>query len=213
LNKSVIIPTIFSYDKEEFFFKLEKLISISKSIQIDFMDGVFVNSKSVNPRFVPDLSSYKNVFEAHLMVKNPVSFFDKIKNKGFKKVIFHVESFKDLNDVKIFFNKLKKKGIIPVVAINPDTYLSDELVSSFDFFLVMGVNPGKEKQSLIKSTYGRIRKIKKLNNKAIIQVDGGVNVKNSGKLFKAGANYLNSGSFISSSKDPKVALFSLVKEV
>ncbi|MFP4567713.1 MAG: hypothetical protein ACLFN8_02095 [Candidatus Woesearchaeota archaeon] len=216
LNK-FIIPTIFSLNKKEFDLKLKKLVSVSKNLQVDFMDGGFVKSTSVLPRFVPDLSFFKNnVFEAHLMVRDPVSFFDKIKSKGFKKIIFHIESFNNFDLALNFYNFLKKQKIIPVVAINPDTRISNKLVSSFDFFLLMGVRPGLEKQALIKSTYKRIEKIKLLNPGARVQIDGGVNIKTISKLFKSGADFVNSGSFISESDNPELALNDLceaIKEV
>lgn len=209
----MIIPTVFSLNEREFYSKLDKLLTISKKIQIDFMDGEFVLLKSISPTLIPALSSFDNVFEAHLMVKNPRFYFRKIKNRGFKKIIFHVESFQVFNDALIFFNELKKQKFIPVLAINPETKLTNLLITSFNFFLIMGVHPGKEKQSLIPSTFDRIKQIRKLNPSAKIQIDGGVNPSNSSKLFKAGANYLNSGSYISDSDEPKKALLSLIKEV
>lgn len=212
VNVSNIIPTIFSHNKKEFDFKLKKLVPISRRIQVDLMDGLFVKNKSVHPRFIPDLGVYKNSFEAHLMVKNPRDYFFKIKGKGFRKVIFHLESFNNVGGAFDFFVFLKKQKIVPVLAINPQTKISNVL-AKFDFFLLMGVNPGREKQELISTTYNRIRQIKKLNPKAKIQIDGGVNLANASKLFKAGAFFLNSGSFISDSEEPKKALLSLVKGV
>jgi ribulose-phosphate 3-epimerase len=210
---SSIIPTIFSYNKKEFDYKLKKLVLVSKKIQVDLMDGLFVKNKSVLLRFIPDFSKYDNDFEVHLMVENPKEYFNKIKNKGFKKVIFHIESFKNVDDAYNFFIFLKKQKIVPVLAINPETKISKDLVEKFDFFLLMGVHPGEEKQSLIKSIYRRIRLIKEFNSNAFIQIDGGVNPGNSSKLFKAGATFLNSGSFISESEEPKKALLNLIKGV
>jgi ribulose-phosphate 3-epimerase len=210
LRKSCVIPTVFSRNKKEFFSRLNSLLGVSKNLQIDFMDGFFVRGKSVLPRFVPSLTSFSNVFEAHLMVSNPRAFFVKIKDKGFKKIIFHLESFKVKEDALLFYKDLKKKGFVPVLAVNPDTVLSKNLIKSFDFFLVMGVHPGKEKQSLIPSTFSRIRFIKSVNPSAKVQVDGGVNPSNSSKLFKAGADYINSGSYISDNEDPEKALLSLL---
>lgn len=212
MQASRIIPTIFSRNKKEFYGKLNKLLPVSKKLQIDFMDGVFVQEKSVEPRFIPDLSKYKNTFEAHLMVINPEKYFEKIKNKGFKKIVVHIESFNSLQDIITFFKKLKKLKIKPVLAINPRTRLDELIINNFDYFLIMGVQPGKEKQSLKNSVYNKIKKIKKENPNATIQIDGGANTTNVRKLFKAGAHYINSGSFISSSNEPKKALESLLKK-
>lgn len=213
MRQTNIIPTIFSKNKKEFEEKLNKLKRISKKLQIDFMDDKFVNNKSVEPRYIPDLTNYENFFEAHLMVQNPKKYYERIKNKGFKKIIIHLESFKDEIDAKKFFEHIKKQKQTPVLAINPDTKLTTEIIKHFNFFLIMGVRPGREKQKLITSTYTKIKKIRKTNPTAKIQVDGGVTPKNSSKLFKAGANYLNSGSYISSNDEPKRALMSLIKEV
>lgn len=211
MQASRIIPTIFSHNKKEFDEKLKKLLPVSKKLQIDFMDGTFVQAKSVEPRFIPCLSQYKNTFEAHLMVLDPEKYFEKIKNKGFKKIILHIESFFSLKEALSFFKKLKKQGYTPVLAINPRTRLDNLIIKNFNYFLIMGVQPGKEKQTLKKSAYNKIRRIKKENPNATIQVDGGVNPTNVRKLFKEGAHYVNSGSFISSSKEPKKALMSLIK--
>ena len=73
----------------------------------------------------------------------------------------------------------------------------------------MGVHPGKEHQSFIPPVYKKISQIRKANKKIIIQIDGGVNEKNVKKLIKSGANYLNSGSYVSSSQNPKQALLHL----
>ncbi|MCC7574642.1 hypothetical protein KO361_03555 [Candidatus Woesearchaeota archaeon] len=210
MRRSSVIPTVFSHNKKEFCSRLDSLLKVSKNLQVDFMDGSFVSSKSVLPRHVPVLSKFSNIFEAHLMVSDPEKFWTKIRSKGFKKIIFHLESFEDKNDALIFFNKLKKQKIRPVLAVNPGTVLSKELVRGFDFFLVMGVHPGKEKQSLIPSTFSRIKFIKSVNPSAKVQVDGGVNPGNSSKLFKAGADYINSGSYISDNEDPEKALLSLL---
>ena len=79
-----------------------------------------------------------------------------------------------------------------------------------DGILFLGVHPGKEHQTLIPSTIKKVRELRKFNKKIKIQVDGGVNEKTAPKLFKAGANYLNSGSFTYNAKNPKGALIALI---
>ena len=211
LIKSKIIPTIFSLNKKEFDEKFKKIVPIASSIQIDFMDGFFVKKKSVHPRHIPNLSGFSNSFEAHLMVKDPVSYFDKIKDLGFKKVIVHIESFSCLCEIEDFFSFLKKQKIVPVLALNPSTRLDDLIIEKFNFFLLMGVLPGAEGQKLRKSVFNKISILRGKKSGAKIQIDGGVNEKNASKLFKAGVDYLNSGSFISENDDPKGALRALLK--
>jgi ribulose-phosphate 3-epimerase len=70
----------------------------------------------------------------------------------------------------------------------------------------MGVHPGKEHQNFISSVYRKIEKLRKMNKKVKIQIDGGVNLQTAKKLRKEGANYANTGSFVSDSDNPRDAL-------
>jgi len=67
----------------------------------------------------------------------------------------------------------------------------------------MGVHPGKEKQSFIPSVLKKIKKLKKLSPKTLTQVDGGANPKTIKQLAKIKVDFINSGSYITNSPDPK----------
>lgn len=206
-----IIPTVFATSNHEFKERFNKLIKISKNIQIDFMDGKFVKSKSISITALPNLKKYKNNFEAHLMVKAPEKYIKKLSSKGFKKIIFHYEAIKNPNKIIQLAIKIKKLNLVPFLAINPSTPLSKILpiLSYFHGALFLGVNPGKEHQHFIPKVYEKIKQLRKINKKIIIQVDGGVNENVVKKLKKLGANYINSGSFISDSKNPKQTIKNL----
>lgn len=197
-----IIPTIFSYDKKEFSQKFEKLIKISKNLQIDFMDGKFVKSKSIQLSKIPNLRNYKNNFEAHLMVENPEDWISKLTKKGFKKIIFHYSS---TNDVRNVIGKVKKENLFCWIAINPGVGVKKifEFLGDVGGVLFMGVKPGKEHQDFIPNVFDKIKELRKFDKKIKIQVDGGVNEKNIKKLVKIGVNNFNSGSFISNAEKPK----------
>ncbi len=72
--------------------------------------------------------------------------------------------------------------------------------------LIMTVNPGFGAQSFIDSGLNKIRQLKKLiqetGSDALIQVDGGVDLKNIRSLVDAGAEVFVVGNTIFSSKDP-----------
>ena len=209
---SGIIPTVFATSKKEFNERFEKLREISENIQIDFMDGKFVKSKSVSVSNIPDLNRYLNNFEAHLMVKSPGKYLTKLKAKGFSKVIFHYESLSEVQAAK-FVGDAKRKEFTVFIAINPGTALG--FISSFletvDGVLFMGVEPGREHQKIVPKVYSKIRELRDINQEITIQVDGGVNDKTAKMLGESGANLLNSGSFVTESPDPKKALKKLEK--
>lgn len=200
-----IIPTVFATNKKEFGERFRKLISVSRELHIDFMDGKFVKSKSILPGQITNLKKYRNVFEAHLMVNYPEKYLAKLKQKGFRKVIVHFESTKEIDKTLSESKSLKLKTFL---AINPETKVSSVYshLRIVDGILLMGVNPGKEHQKLVSSTVKKIQTLRKINRKVTIQIDGGVNEKTAPKLIKAGATILNSGSFISDAINPKEAL-------
>lgn len=207
MKNSHIIPTVFSHNKEEFRKRFERIVGASGKIQIDFMDGKFVSSKSVPVEGVPDLRRYRKEFEAHLMVSRPWNFLGKCRKKGFRRIIFHIEACKSKEIAERIINGARELGMQAYIAINPSTPLR-----KIDFFirnekkcdgiLLLGVKPGKEGQKLSGEIPSRIRKIKRINRRMVVQVDGGVNDRNIGKLSGAGADYVNSGSFVSESANP-----------
>lgn len=205
-NKN-IIPTVFSHSKKEFDERFNKILKASDKIQIDFMDGKFVSAKSVSFDHVPKLKKYKKEFEAHLMVSNPLRWVQKCKEKGFSKVIFHIESCKNHSEADKIIDFSKELGLIVYPAINPKTSFKKIVeiiqINPCEGIMFLGVNPGKEGQKLSWKITRRIKRIKKIFPKIVVQVDGGVNEKNASKLSKAGADLLNSGSFVSNSEKPK----------
>lgn len=196
----MIIPTVFAHNKKEFQEKFKKILPIAKNIQIDFLDGKFVKAKSVSLSQIPNLKKYKKNFEAHLMVKNPQAWIPKLKKKGFKKIIFHIET---TSQPEKLIQKIKDLKLRSMVAINPKTSI-DKLPKKVPV-LFLGVNPGKEHQSFIPAVYNKIKSFRKKNKRIAIQIDGGVSHKNIVKLARIGVDAVNSGSYISSAKNPKQA--------
>ncbi|MEK6927076.1 MAG: ribulose-phosphate 3-epimerase [Nanoarchaeota archaeon] len=204
---TTIIPTVFAHNTEEFSVRFERLIGISNKLQIDFMDGRFVEAKSIELKEIPNLKKYKNKFEAHLMVSNPVGWIEECRKKGFVKIIFHYEAISE-EEIANLVERIRERKMKAFMAINPETRVEEivDLIKSVDGILVMGVHPGKEGQELDFNIFARIREIRKKNKKIDIQVDGGVKADNIGKLAKAGANLINTGSFVSKAENPKNAL-------
>jgi len=209
----MIIPTILAHNKKEFSDYFEKLIKISENIQIDFMDGKFVPEKSVLISQIPDLKKYKNNFEAHLMIKNPLARISALKEKGFRKIIFHYESLIIEKKILKVIETIRKNKLICYIAINPETSVEKiyPYLEKIDGVLLMGVQPGKSGQEFIPQVLTKTKSLRRLNSKIKIQVDGGVDLEVAAKLANAEVDYLNSGSFVSDSDNPRVALSELNK--
>jgi ribulose-phosphate 3-epimerase len=200
-----IIPTIFAHNKKEFQERFSRVLPLAKNIQIDIMDGKFVPAKSISLSQIPNLKRYNKNFEAHLMVKNPQKRIPKLRRLGIKKFIFH---FKAVKNVEQIIQRARNHKLSPWMAINPEVPIKKILpfLKKIDGVLFLGVKPGKEKQSFIPSVYKKIRSLRSIDKKIKIQVDGGVNEKTIKKIKSAGADIVNSGSYISQAISPMQAL-------
>ena len=103
------------------------------------------------------------------------------------------------------------------VAINPHTniLLLKDIISEIDLVNVMSVNPGFGGQKFIENTYQKVRDLKALiktqQSSALIEIDGGVDLKNYRLLLDAGADVLVAGNTVFSSPDPEATIALLKK--
>jgi len=150
-------------------------------IHVDVMDGVFVNilNKNLNVFRVIE-KKYKKPIIAHLMVKNPLEYIDKIF-EFIDIFVFHIESE---GDKDIIIEKVKNRNRQVGVALNPDTHISKILsfLDKIDLVLIMSVHPGWSGQEFMKEALDKVnflltfKKENKLN--FLIDIDGGINPEN-----------------------------------
>lgn len=207
-----IIPTVFATTATQFRERFRKVVPLAPTIQIDFMDGTFVKKHSFPRQLLPDLNRYRNTFEAHLMVHSPERYLSLLQHKGFRRAIVHSES-QERPMLSRLLDQVEAYDMQPVLAINPDTSLRTlyPFLSRLKRVLCMGITPGAERQSFQQRVYAKIRRLKQHAPSTIIQVDGGVNARTAYFLSKAGADYLNTGSFVANSTHPRQALIQLEK--
>jgi ribulose-phosphate 3-epimerase len=200
----MVIPTVFVEKKENFEERFNLVLPLAEKIQIDIMDGIFVKKRSIPLNEIPSLKDIKKEFEAHLMVKFPKNYIEELSKKGFKKVIFHYETQPSDLDVRYLIAMIKRFKMEPMVAINPETPAENlYYLDTTNKVLLLGVNPGKENQKFIIETFEKIVKLKERG--FFVQVDGGVNPEIAEKLSALGCDEINSGSYVSSSKNPNLA--------
>jgi Pentose-5-phosphate-3-epimerase len=97
---------------------------------------------------------------------------------------------------------IKKCGKKAGVSLNPNTSLTriENIVPDIELLLVMAVNPGFGGQKFIEDTLPKItnagQMLKGLPNKPMLEVDGGVNLKNIKSIVEAGAQVIVAGASI-----------------
>ena len=178
-------------------------------IHVDVMDGHFVPNITIGVPVVRSLKKVAKVpIDVHLMIEDPDRFVEEFVNAGAARLSVHVEVLPHLHRTIHYIQSLGAKA---GVAINPSTSISalEEIAADVDHVLVMSVNPGFGGQTFIPRSESKIQAIRALldraGNAAPIEVDGGVDATNAGRLVSMGASILVAGSAIFSSPDPAAA--------
>jgi ribulose-phosphate 3-epimerase len=202
-----IVPAILTADPAELLEGLKVLKGHTKWVQIDIMDGKFVDNTSVNLFELGEAAEYFSL-EIHLMVEKPAQYFEDCKAIGAKRVIFHLEAAEDLGKV---LQEMEKYPFQRAIAINPPTPVQKlaPYIEKLDSVLVMSVNPGFQQQEFIADVLPKVAEIRKLKEDIVIGLDGGINETNIKQAFEAGADYVGVGSAIMKAPDPAAALKSL----
>ncbi|WP_418764937.1 ribulose-phosphate 3-epimerase [Mailhella sp.] len=170
-----------------------------KWVHWDVMDGHFVPNITFGQHVIKGLRPASGLFfDVHLMIDRPERYLADFKAAGADMLVVHVESTVHLQRT---LAEIRRLGMKAGAALNPATPLSslDYVMDDVDMVLVMSVNPGFGGQKFLPVT---LRKVAELRAKldaagrtdCLIQVDGGVNLENTGALVEAGADVLVSGS-------------------
>jgi len=213
----IIAPSMLSSDFGRLIDEIE-LVNDSNAdlFHLDVMDGVFVPNITFGSPILKIFKKFaKKPLDIHLMIINPENYIEKFSSYNPKILTFHLEATKN---IRLTLNKIKKFNIKAGLAINPDTPIHDlePYINEVSMVCLMGVFPGFSGQKFIKKTLTRLKELKKLiekkKSKALIQIDGGVDLTNTKELSILGANILVSGSCIFKSKNPKSIIDSLKEE-
>lgn len=199
--KPEIIPTILVKTFDEVKEKIRLVENFVDWVQLDIMDGVFVeNTTWSNPE---DLKNFKTKvkLEAHLMVKNPEKIIDSWL-EVVDRIIVHYESSEKIQEI---INKVHKNGKQIGVALNPETSIevAKPFLNDIDLVLLMSVQPGKGGQEFELEILEKIRNLRNIWPGGNIEVDGGVSDKNIKEIFNAGANLFCVGTYVYQSGDIK----------
>lgn len=206
--KYLIVPAVIATTQKQLSQMLKKIEGKVGRVQLDIMDGEFVPNKSLTFDFKLTADFH---YEAHLMTNQPLNWIDKNSHKV-QTVIMHIET---LRDIKSAIALVKKKGMKVGLALTIETKLEKILpyLEHVDQLLFMTVDPGSYcvEKEFRPEPLKKIKKIREIDNKIPIEVDGCMNPKNVKLAKQAGANIFASGSYILKSKNINRSIIELKK--
>lgn len=187
--------------------------SMADMIHLDIMDGVFVPNISFGfpvIKYVQKIAT--KPLDVHLMIVNPQNYISQVRDCGAEIMNIHQEACVHLHRT---IQAIKNAGMKAAVTINPSTPVStlEDIITDVDMVLIMSVNPGFGGQSFIPNSLKKVKQLKELiqqsGSKALIEVDGGVNLDTGRLLANAGADILVAGNAIFSANNPKDMILQL----
>jgi ribulose-phosphate 3-epimerase len=203
----ILAPSILAADFTKLGENIEDVIKGGVTwIHCDIMDGHFVPNISYGPGIVKAAkkTAPEAFFDVHLMIENPDDYVENFVEAGADLISVHYETCPHLHRS---IQNIKKYGLMTGVVVNPATSLHniEPVLADVDLVLIMSVNPGFGGQSFIESSYNKLSELAKMREEKelgfLIQVDGGVNLKNIKKVSEAGADILVAGSSVFSAEN------------
>lgn len=210
----LIAPSLLSADFSHLAQDLEMINSSEADwLHLDIMDGVFVPNISFGFPVLKHVARLcTKPLDVHLMIVQPEKFISEVKALGAMMMNVHYEACTHLHKV---IGAIHEAGMKAGVTLNPSTpvCLLKDIIHDVDMVLLMSVNPGFGGQKFIEHTIEKVKELRALidstGSKALIEVDGGVNLETGKRLVEAGADVLVAGNTVFKADDRKAMIHAL----
>jgi ribulose-phosphate 3-epimerase len=200
IRPAEIEPSIYAADFADLGTQISALLNAGARVfHFDVGDGHFVEPITIGPIVLKDIAPIVHQFggalDCHLMVENPERHFAAVKEAGGDSVTFHVEATDDPAQVMA---AARGEGLQVGVAFKPETDVDVAAAASIgaDLVLCMSIDPGYSGQEMLPDALDRIRELRALLPKKLIQVDGGITKDNIRDVHEAGADLIVAGSAV-----------------
>lgn len=210
---TVVLPSLLLCD----FGNLEKeLASLEeagvKALHLDVMDGVFVPNLTYGMPIVEGIRKLTSLpIDVHLMISKPSDYIRQFVDAGADCLTIHAEIEEDHCEV---LESIRSMGVGAGLALNPDTPLEEaaSAIPLCDLLLIMSVNAGFGGQKFNPVALEKLQSLKghtdnsEVENRLLLQVDGGINLETIADCHQAGATLFVVGSAIFGKPDYKAAV-------
>lgn len=192
-----IIPAILTNDPEELEAKIKQLEGLVERVQIDIIDGVFADNKTIGLEALENLET-NLLLDIHLMTKEPVEWVEHCVRAMADRIIGQVEMMSDQIE---FVGRITKAGVKVGLALDletPVSKLDPVILKDLDTVLTMSVKAGLGGQKFEQMPLEKIRELDEIRLRDTtpfrICVDGGITPEHVQEIKEAGADEIVVGS-------------------
>lgn len=203
---AIICPTLLSTDVQAYHDQVERIKPFTGRVQIDLMDGVLAEPRSINPiqAWWPD----GIVADIHLMFEDPVSQIETLVSLRPNLVIIHAEAAGDLLGMVEHLQKFKlKTGVALLQETTPEN--AHALIQAVDHVLLFSGKLGEFGGKANLDMLDKVPLVKQINPNVEIGWDGGANLENVRQLAAGGIDVINVGGAIHNAEDAERAYATL----
>lgn len=204
MKKNTLIAVSSLPAEKEIMTYVKKIESYADFLHCDIMDGTLTPARTIlNSSTMQVINEHSTLpLDVHLMVRSPENYILNYIKAGANIVSVHYEAFSSDDFAIKCLNYIRKHRCLAGLAVDNGTDIQkiNQLLPYCDIVLIMSVNIGKSGQKFDEKAIEKVKYLSTLKKEKdydyLIEVDGGINDKNCGKLLKSGADILVSGSYV-----------------
>jgi len=169
-----------------------------------------VPNLTIGPMVVRSVSRVTRLpLDVHLMIADPDRYLEAFARAGAAMMSVHVEAAPDLLET---VRAVKALGCRAGAVLNPPTPVDAlaDAAGEVDYIVVMSVHPGFGGQAFLPESESKVRAVRALldaagNREAPVEIDGGIDLTNAGRVVRAGVSIVVAGAAIFEDPDPEGA--------
>jgi len=209
----VVLPSLLLCDFGNLEREIRRLEDAAvQAIHLDVMDGHFVPNLSFGLTIVETARRLTDLtLDVHLMISNPGEYLSRYVAAGADLLTVHTEV---VDDARPLLEAIRALGAGAGLALNPPTPVEtiESALGACDLVLVMSVMPGFGGQEFDDVALDKLRAIRgQVGDRALLEVDGGVNDETISACVEAGADLLVVGSAITGGDDYRASVTRLTQ--